>query len=39
LLTKGYDPVHIPSLHPWYISWQFEVPGERHLTESTSCFS
>jgi len=21
-LTKGYDPVHIPSLHPWYISRQ-----------------
>jgi len=21
-LTKGYDPVHIPSLHPWYISQQ-----------------
>jgi len=19
-LTKDYDPVHIPSLHPWYIS-------------------
>jgi len=21
-LTKGYDPVHIPSLHRWYISRQ-----------------
>jgi len=25
-LTKGYDPVHIPSLHPWYISRQ--IPRE-----------
>jgi len=25
-LIKGYDPVHIPSLHPWYISWQIWSP-------------
>jgi len=44
-LTKGYDPVHIPSLHPWYISrfWDLgtshgKIPGERHLTEVMTCF-
>jgi len=26
-LTKGNDPVHIHSLHPWYISWQIRSPS------------